>query len=131
MHDEDSAIGLNVSNAHTSWRAYGDKRLLDKEDGTNTLMTLSALKKSVEQVYNSWKTQTVPSAEDLQAAFEFVPTLKSARGPQDCAPLFTIGGQRRADMNDRRTWEFTKDWWWASTVGILLLSNRWDYPITL
>jgi hypothetical protein len=131
MHDEDSAIGLNVTNAHSSWKAYGDKRLLDKEDGTNTLMALSGLRTSVEQVYNSWKTQTVPSADDLQAAFEFTPNLATAQAYQDCAPLFTTDGAKRTNINDRRTWQFTTNWWWATTVSELLLSNRWAYPITL
>jgi hypothetical protein len=132
MHDEDCAIGLDVHNAQdVIWTAYGDKRLLDKVDAANTQMCLSALRKSVDQVYNSWKSQSVPTDAELKAPLDVAPLLDSARGHQDCAPLFAADGQRRANVNDRRTWTFTTDWWWGTTASKLLMSNRWAYPITL
>jgi hypothetical protein len=132
MHDEDCAIGLDVCNAQGEyWTAYGDKRLLDEVDKKNTEMCLLALDKSVVQVYNSWHSQSIPTDDELRAPLDGAPLLDSARGPQNCAPLFTMDGQRRANVDDRKTWQFTADWWWGTTSAKLLMSNRWSYPITL
>lgn len=55
MHDEECAIGLNVSNNDgIVWRAYGDKRLFSPENPGNLELCRSALRGSAAEIYDAW-----------------------------------------------------------------------------
>ncbi|KAI0846452.1 fungal fucose-specific lectin-domain-containing protein [Daldinia vernicosa] len=128
MHDEDNAIGLLVSNpSGETWTAYGDKRALDKENQENKDRCIAAIQISAIEIYKAWATKVKPKD---YGAWNHAPTLMSARGKQQLAPLF-IGEQRRTVIKDRRTWNFTSDWYFDTTVALCLASGWWNYPITI
>ncbi|KAI9760578.1 MAG: hypothetical protein M4579_001547 [Chaenotheca gracillima] len=129
MHDEDNAIGLEVRNpAGESWRAYGDKRLLDEVDHENKNRCWNALRASVDEIHEAWKSGVVPDKSTFKA-WEHAPTLESVFGHQELAPLFTPQGERREDISDRRTWKFISDWTEFGTSAKIYSSNIFDYPI--
>lgn len=135
MHDEDCALGLQVSNRKDmSWTAYGDKKLLDVVDRDNTRICLDALKESVQQVHDAWDSQTVPATLAMRSVLDWAPNLdlvdRDSRS-MACMPLFTNRGERRANVNDRRSRALTTDWWWATTAFELTNSSRWSYPVAL
>jgi len=132
MHDEDCAIGFQVSNpAGESWQCYGDKRALDQEAAENLKRCVAAVQASADEIYTAYSTGTAPSPSNY-AVWEIAPTLDSARSTnQQLATLFTFGSRRRKGIKTRRVWEFTTDWGYASTVAECELSGYWNYPITL
>ncbi|KAI1171066.1 hypothetical protein F4777DRAFT_566875 [Nemania sp. FL0916] len=134
MHDEDNAIGLQVSNpAGQSWTMYGDKRLLDDVDQQNNILALEAIQASADEIFTAWQTGTVPDIGSF-AAWNLACTLDSARSTtQALAPLFMFGDgpPRRADIDERRVWEFTTSYTFATTVLSCSTSGLWSYPITL
>jgi hypothetical protein len=132
MHDEDSAIGLQVSNpAGESWQCYGDKRALDQESAENLKRCVAAVQASADEIYTAYSTGTAPSSSDY-AAWKIAPTLDSARSTnQQLATLFTFDSGRRKGIKTRRVWEFTTNWWYWSTLAECKLSGYWNYPITL
>ena len=52
MHDEDNAIGLDVTNLHgsPSWRMFCNKRLLDTVDETNRNLATTAVQTSADEI---------------------------------------------------------------------------------
>ncbi|GJE96729.1 fungal fucose-specific lectin-domain-containing protein [Phanerochaete sordida] len=132
MHDEDNAIGLKVNDPMgEQWTAYGDKRALDKVAADNLKRCVSAVQLSANEVYDAYKSGKVIPAEEYRA-WTKAPTLASAQSAtQVLAPLFTAAGQRRKDIKNRRSWEFTSDWWFWTTVSLCKASGRWNYPITI
>lgn len=134
MHDEDNAIGLDVSNPQgDSWHMYGDKRLLDKEDTQNRTLCQKAVQLSADEVYAAWSNQKVLDPADFQV-WQLAPTLESARSStQALAPLFTFDAipERRQDITKRRQYAFTSDYWYWSTLILIKQSGLWNYPITL
>jgi hypothetical protein len=139
MHDEDCALGLQVTNEdNSSWTAYGDRRLLDEVNHESLLRCLDAVQTSAAEVYRAWRDQTVLNPDDF-GAWRKVPTKASALSTnQPLAPLMLLGPsgtfsdlQRRADLNDRRTWKYTTDWTVAGTLLKLSVNKRWDYPMQM
>ncbi|KAM3430799.1 hypothetical protein MY4824_007479 [Beauveria thailandica] len=140
MHDEDCALGLQVKNktGGDSWTAYGDRRLLDKVNHDNLLRCQAAVSISAREIYNAWERGTVLPAQNY-SAFEYVPTKESAlASDQALAPLFLLGPrgtyddlQRRSNIDDRKSWEFTTSWWVLTTLVKLAKSTRWNYPMTM
>lgn len=131
MHDEDCAIGLSVTNpAGESWQAFGDKRLLDRENNDNKERCLAAIQASADEVFQAYQTREVPSPDNYKA-WTHACTLDSAHGDQELVPLFKEGENRRKDVTHRREREFTQDWWVWSTVMQIYNSGLWKYPITI
>ena len=130
MHDEDCAIGLQVSNtAGESWKCYGDKRMLDKEDAENLKRCVAAVQASADEIYTAYKTKQAPPT---YAAWGIAPTLESARSPdQALAKLFTFDSEKRKDIKKRRVWQFKTNWWFWSTAAECEASGWWKYPITI
>ncbi|OJD33041.1 phosphatidylcholine-hydrolyzing phospholipase c [Diplodia corticola] len=131
MHDEDCAIGLSVTNpAGESWQAFGDKRLLAKENKDNKERCLVAIQASADEVFQAYKDGKAPSPDSYKA-WTHACTLDSAHGSQELAPLFKKDEYRRKDVTHRREWEFTQDWWVWSTAMKIWKSGWWKYPITI
>ncbi|KXG48119.1 uncharacterized protein PGRI_019890 [Penicillium griseofulvum] len=139
MHDEDCALGLQVTNEDNhSWTVYGDRRLLDKVNNENLIKCLDAVQTSAQEVYQAWKNQTVLNPDDF-GAWRKVPTKASALSTkQPLAPLFLLGPsgtfadlQRRDDLNDRRTWKYITNWTVAGTLIKLTGNKRWKYPMQM
>ncbi len=132
MHDEDNAIGFNVSNtAGDSWVCYGDKRALDEVDADNLKHCVSAVQASADEIFAAYKTKKVPSPSSY-AAWTIVPTLQSARATdQTLATLFSFQAGKRVDIKKRRVWNFTDSWWFLTTAFEIKTSGYWNYPITI
>ncbi|KAI0833668.1 fungal fucose-specific lectin-domain-containing protein [Trametes gibbosa] len=137
MHDEDCAIGLSVRNRRgESWTCFGDKRALDQADTTNLQLCVAAVQASVDEIYQAFKTRVV-SPPSTYAAWTIAPTLESALGEQELAPLFKFGDDtrktldRRAVIKNRRLHSLTSDWWYWKTALDCKTSGWWDYPITI
>ena len=132
MHDEDNAIGFNVSNpAGKSWSCHGDKRALDHLDGDNLKHCVEAVQASADEIYTAYSTKKAPS-ESSYAAWELAPTLESALSTsQQLAPLFTFKLERRKDIKNRTLWEFTTNYWFWSTAAACKESGLWVHPITV
>lgn len=134
MHDEDNAIGLDVSNLNgDQWRMFGDKRLFDKVSKQNLDLCKLAVQASADEIWSVWKTKVVPDVSEYKAR-EFWPDLKVARseGGQELAALFPFSnGTRRAKLLDRRTHAWTKYWTAAGTYDEAIRSGWWTYPITI
>ena len=132
MHDEDCAIGFQVSNpAGESWQCYGDKRALDQEASENLKRCVASVQASADEFYTAYSTNTTPSSSNY-AAWKIAPTLDSARSTnQQLETLFTFDSGRRKGIKTRRVWEFKTNWWYWSTAAECELSGYWNYPITL
>ncbi|KAH8745417.1 fungal fucose-specific lectin-domain-containing protein [Hyaloscypha sp. PMI_1271] len=131
MHDEDCAIGLSVTDQNSeAWTCYGDKRALDVEDEENKTRCVKAVQVSANEIYSAWVNKKKLSMDDFEA-LTYAPTLDSAKGLQILCPLFKPNGYRRAEIKNRRKWEFKKDWWYATTAAECALSGWWVPPITL
>ncbi len=80
MHDEDSAIGLDVTDPSGTlkWTMYGDKRLSDTDNQFNKSQALMAVQTSADEIFTAWSTGTVPVAGSYQA-WKYAPTLASTR----------------------------------------------------
>lgn len=127
MHDEDNAIGLSVKSPKgRAWHTFGDKRLLDKEDIANKNEAWNAVRVSADEIYNAWKTKTVPEYPKY-AAWSYAPILSEVQSI--VAPLFRADGQRRADIRMRCQAKYTNNYWYWSTALDLKKSGLWDYPI--
>ncbi|KAL1745430.1 fungal fucose-specific lectin-domain-containing protein [Schizophyllum fasciatum] len=137
MHDEDCAIGLAVKNpAGESWTCYGDKRALDKAGEENIGRTVAAVQASADEIYAAYTSKTiVPSS--AYKAWTIAPTLDSAFGIQELAPLFKYKDtthkevQRRTEIKNRRQATYTMGWDFIKTAYDLSKSHWWDYPILL
>jgi hypothetical protein len=122
MHDEDSGNGLTVTNAAGStWRAYGDKRLLDAVSKDNAAMVVRAAQASANDVAAAFM-----SGEFQDSALQFIPNLAALAKPGDKlnhvnpSPLFTMSHGRVARRNDlantddfswTTSWDALKTWW--------------------
>lgn len=134
MHDEDSAIGLNVTNpAGDPWKAYGDKRILDTEDGENQARCKLAIQTSVNEVIEAYNSRRIPDIID--GAWAHAPTLESANdmSKQELSPLFTFDGKVRTKISDRRDFSHSgKSWWnpleaWcAENIASIEWSGLWN-----
>lgn len=139
MHDEDSAIGLDVANtAGETWKCYGDKRMLDTEDSENKRRCILALKQSTEEIMEAYNNRRVPDKVGL--VWDIAPTLESAcdQSKQELSPLFTPDGKVRNDVKNRRdpshseSGKFETWFGWFSKIALeCQLSGRWDYPIQM
>jgi hypothetical protein len=135
MHDEDNAIGLEVTSSQgTEWWCYGDKRALDKADDTNLKRCQDAVQASATEIYNAWTSKIKPSKDQYQA-WSFAPTLESAGGPQVLQALFTVKGTdvwRRTKLTNRRdTSKTNSGWTYIGTYQDAESSGCWNYPITM
>ena len=131
MHDEDNAIGLQVTNPlGQTWIAYGDSRLFDKADIDNKNHCMNALKVSADEIYRAWSSKKMPSTH---SAWDYAPTLGSAAGKQILAPLFKPDLARRKVIKLRRGWDFVgpDGWWFPTTAALLKASGLWRYPIEI
>ncbi|PVF99977.1 hypothetical protein CPB86DRAFT_702212 [Serendipita vermifera] len=136
MHDEDNAIGLSVTDPQgKSWTMYGDKRFLDSVNEENRERCVCAVQASINEIYWAYRhpKAKVPSPAKYEA-WKYAPTLKSANGHQELAPLFKTVGKsikRRKNLENRREWDFTDDFSYKATLAQLSASKLWKYPITL
>ena len=132
MHDEDCAIGLQVSNpSGESWKCYGNKQALDEGNAENLRRCVAAVQASADEIYTAYSTKQAPSASTY-AAWRHAPTLDSARSPsQELTELFTFDLKRRRDITERRVREFTDKWQYFTTSVACEASGHWHYPITI
>ncbi|KAJ9615181.1 hypothetical protein H2200_001255 [Cladophialophora chaetospira] len=83
MHNEDNTRGVQVKSQgssttpSTSWRAYGDSMLFDDVSKPGKTQCYSALKASVDEVYEAYKTRTAKPATDFKA-WDHAPTMTPA-----------------------------------------------------
>ena len=77
MHNEDSAIGLDVTNRRgDSWRGIGDDYLDDVPAGVETKrLCIEAIQTSANEVYEAFMSKIV-IPEELFGALKLVPILK-------------------------------------------------------
>ena len=105
MHDEDCAIGLQVKNrACDSWACYGDKRALDEVAADNLKRCVAAVQASADEIYTAYVGKTIPSPSNYKA-WTIAPTLESALGTQDLAPLFKYKDASQTDVERRKVIE--------------------------
>jgi hypothetical protein len=146
MHDEDSALGLQVENAKgEKWTCYGDSYLFDPgstvKDG-NKDRCLFAVQTSADEIYEAWDKQDAIDPANY-GALKLVPTVESANGPQPVAPLFRIKDgvlQRRGKyllgVSDRTNWSSWADttdltFSYTATLAAMQVSGKWSYPLTI
>ena len=130
MHDEDNAIGLNVSTRKGKhFKAFGDKRLLSPANAENLAECKLALEASSAEIYNAWHSKTLPQEF---SAWDYAPTLESALNveAQQLKPLFVDGKDvpRRSDISNRRDTTMTTSYAFVTTAVKCSSSGRWDYP---
>lgn len=122
MHDEDSGNGLIVTNAAgITWRAYGDKRLLDKDSEDNAAMVVRAAQASADDIAAAFM-----YGKFAETALHFIPNLVALAKPGDKnnhlnpSPLFTMSQGKVARRNNladtddfswTTTWDGVKTWW--------------------
>jgi hypothetical protein len=117
MHDEDNLFGLEVTSpSGVTWRAYGDKKLLDDADEKNMQQCRLALQSSIDEIWAAYQSGKVIEEKDFKA-WDHAPTTESIRSRKNnYAPLFNEDGWIRKDINDLTKWEYTKpedSWqWW-------------------
>ncbi|RHZ46473.1 uncharacterized protein CDV56_103736 [Aspergillus thermomutatus] len=131
MHDEDNAIGLQVSNPHgETWTAYGDKKLLTGDDAENQKRCHQALMASADEVYDAW-TSRKPTPIGLFKAWNHAPTLQSAQAKQEHEPLFNPKAQVRTPFEDRRSTNYTSVFNWVGLYMKFRESPVFKEPIRL
>ena len=132
MHDEDNAIGLQVSDpSGEGWKCYGDKRALDEANELNLKRCVAAVQASADEIYVAYSTGEAP-APSAYAAWKIAPTLESARSPeQELVELFTSDMKRRQDIAQRRLRKFTDEWEYVTTYVACKTSGYWHHPITI
>ncbi|WP_440107738.1 hypothetical protein [Acidovorax sp. BL-A-41-H1] len=142
MHDEDSYHGLTVRNARgETWRAYGDKKLLDHGDEENLRRVVAAVQASAGEIWNAFASGQLPERYAALACTPDLAALQDRHSAANLSPLFTAetGGQvlRRKDVVDLASRDWTHDWWLASTVALLRstesqrLGGRADTPLNI
>lgn len=102
MHDEDSALGLDVRNAEgDAWTCYGDDYLFD-ECGRDTLrLCVKAMQRSADEVYAAFTNRTVAPPAAF-AALRLVPTIESAMSDsQRLAPLFKLADPANTSLSEK------------------------------
>ncbi|KAH7317134.1 hypothetical protein B0I35DRAFT_410227 [Stachybotrys elegans] len=109
-----------------AWHTYGDKRLLDKDDISNKNEAWNAVRTSADEIYQAWKTKTVPEYPKY-AAWDYAPILSEIQSI--VAPLFRPDGQRRADIKKRCQAKYTNNYTYATTLLQIANSELWKYPI--
>ena len=119
MHDEDNKFGLRVQNKRgEKWIAYGDGLLLKEESGSNLMITLEAVQKSSEQVYEAYKnpSQTL----DPAVVTDLIPFVDQEE--RNNSPLFQVKDgklHRRADIYNLQDRETVTNWWGITTAAKL------------
>ena len=140
MHDEDSAYGLQVRNARgNSWKAYGDKRLLDTVNQANLQMVQAALQVSVDEVWAAYQNGRIGTNQ----ALTYVADLTQVSQPPNTgnpSPLFIPSAHstgRRTHPANRFDYSWTTNWWGWSTLALLRHLPEFEHlgdatiPITL
>lgn len=148
MHDEDSAIGLDVTNQRgDAWRCIGDDYLDDVPAGVETKrLCIEAIQISADEVYDAFTSKKVIPKE-LFGALKLVPSVNPT---QELAPLFrknTYGEiERRGswlvkpsfslhlwDYNIDRTdhTDYTANFSYMATYVECYQSGRWKWPLKL
>jgi hypothetical protein len=131
MHNEDNELGLAVHNpAGESWRAYGDKRLLDKVNSDNMNRLHNALMESVNEVFQAWKSHHIPN-ERTFGAWKHAPTIASAFDAVNHSPLFNAQGLVRSSKEDRFNQKYETFISWASCLGWLKIGPAFDHPMRI
>ena len=103
MHDEDNALGLWVTNARGDrWKAYGDKKLFEKDNAQNAAFMQQALQASVDEVYQAYVTKIVPSDVNQFAAWKITPNVANGNH----SPLFLPDGRYRKDWKNPRSTQY-------------------------
>jgi hypothetical protein len=121
MHDEDNLLGLEVTSpSGVTWRAYGDKKLLDDADKQNMQQCRLALQASIDEIWDVYQSRKLIEEKDFKAWYH-APTPESISSRKNNhAPLFNEDGWIRKDINDLTKWEYIKpednQLWWAQTV---------------
>lgn len=132
MHDEDSAIGLSVTNPiGDTWMMFGDGYLLDKANDQNLKKSFAAVQKSADEVYQAWKEKKVLKKADY-GALKILPTLESAQKNQVLAPLFRITGDHPVTLKVREDYVYTSPVDFSKVAAVCDESGLFRYPnITL
>lgn len=102
MHDEDSVLGLRVTNLRGDhWRAYGDAKLFDPGNIRNAAYMREALQRSVDEVwdaYKNFKNKDIPRPEtkpaDMYQVWKIAPSGEEPNSNHQ--PLFDTAGSRRS-----------------------------------
>lgn len=130
MHDEDCKNGLKVHNAAgETWRAYGDKRLLDSVSGDNRRIVVKATQASAKDVWLSYESGRPGGYSALQFTPDLVRVL-DVRSKENFSPLFRMQDgitARRNDIEKLDDYSWTTDWWGWSTFAALY--GKQDYRV--
>lgn len=87
MHNEDNDAGLEVSNKKgTAWRCYGDSNLLDPKGKATLQQCLSALRHSVQEVYDAYQSKSA-IAPNTYGVWDFAPQDNIEQNDNN-APMF-------------------------------------------
>lgn len=152
MHDEDSALGLEVENLEGEhWTCYGDDYLFDKVGNDTLRLCVNAIQRSVDEVYEAFSSRKVKDQTDF-GALKLAPTIESANGKQRLAPLFKVDASgkvlRRGTDLQKRTWgglpipgvyevkrtdwnDYTDEFWYATTWIQCKASGAWEWPLKM
>ncbi len=129
MHDEDSRVGLKVTNAAgTSWVAYGDKRLLDGVSKDNRAMVVKAAQASADDVWDAYL-----GGAHKESALALIPDLRRVADvstKENFSPLFLAqngAANRRNDVTNRNDFSWTSNWWGWSTWAAILAAGSQGY----
>ena len=101
MHNEENAVGLNVTNARgDSWKSYGDARLFESYNKKTREITIEALKIVINEVYSAFTTGQVPTNK-YSAAYQLIPqALQENPSPMFINDRNNIQILYRSDLDD-------------------------------
>ncbi len=128
MHDEDSRLGLNVTNKNKdSWVAFGDKALRDSKSKANADMVTRAVQESADDVWRAFQggefeTRALNYIPDLEAVADVSDGVKDPATAKNFSPLFrvvdgVVAKRTNLEKTDDFTW--TKDWYgWKTFLDL-------------
>jgi hypothetical protein len=111
MHDEDNRQGLNVVNTEgTSWIAYGDNYLFQKDAELHRIIVLQSMQRSADSIYDTFESGNIP--KDF-SELKLVPLVEKIEQLNQTSPLFKLQNGvvlKRKDNHDPYNYEWTDHW---------------------
>ncbi|MCJ1354020.1 MAG: hypothetical protein MMC33_004007 [Icmadophila ericetorum] len=128
MHDEDNALGLTVSNpAGKTWKAYGDKRLFEKDNEENCEYMRRALQASANEIFKVYKSKKVIEDTAIFAAWKHAPTLESLYRNGNHSPMWKTDNGKllvRDRVDDRNCFAWHELGWSETFASVYTQLRR-------
>jgi len=123
MHDEDSRLGLNVTNRRgDQWVAFGDSCLFDPPSARHAELVLEAMQLSVDGV----------EGNEPWAALDIIPWPDTDPERRSITPMFAMNGTsllRRDSLNE--PWNPKMTSWWDGAGTVTELTFHYRKPVDM